>query len=145
MNRSAGDERCRDPVAARVPVAVVDQRGRADQAGVRAELGHREVDPDEDFTTPRTRRAARWLRDHFDAPLEGLPRDDPELSTLVGELVVRAAGPPPDAAALDAELLRLQIARLDRRIAAGGPVSELAAERAQLKSRLDLAVARAMA
>ena len=63
----------------------------------------------------------------------------------MGELVVRAAGPPPDAAALDAELLRLQIARLDRRIAAGGPVSELAAERAQLKSRLDLAVARAMA
>ena len=133
--------------------AHADRRARVERAFLglclalpdRGRAALAEVDPDEDFTTPRTRRAAQWLREHFDAPLEGLPRDDPELSALVGELVVRAAGPPPDAAALDAELLRLQIARLDRRIAAGGPVSELAAERAQLKSRLDLAVARAMA
>jgi DNA primase len=105
-----------------------------------------EVDPDEDFTTPRTRRAALWLRDNLDAPLEGLPREDEELTQLVGELVVRASGPAPEAAALEAEHLRLQIARLDRRIAAAsGPVADLAGERAQLKLRLDQAVDRAMA
>ena len=75
-----------------------------------------------------------------------LPRDDEELSTLMGQLVMLAARRTPSAAALDAELLRLQIARLDRRISSGdGPVSELAAHRATLKARLDLAVDRAMA
>ena len=104
-----------------------------------------EVD-EEDFGAPRTRRALLWLRDHVDAPLEGLPRDDEELTTLIGQLVMTAARRQPSVAALDAELLRLQITRLDRRIAAGeGPVSELAAHRAALKSRLDVAVDRAMA
>jgi DNA primase len=101
---------------------------------------------DEDFTAERTRRAATWLRDHLDAPLEGLPREDEELSSLVGQLVMRAPRRSPSPAALEAELLRLQIARLDRRItAADGPVSELASRRSELKSRLDLAVDRAMA
>ena len=104
-----------------------------------------EVD-EEHFSADRTRRALRWLRDHLDAPLESLPRDDEELSTLMGQLVMLAARRTPSAAALDAELLRLQIARLDRRISSGdGPVSELAAHRATLKARLDLAVDRAMA
>jgi DNA primase len=101
---------------------------------------------DGDFTAERTRRAAAWLRDHLDAPLEGLPREDEELSSLVGQLVMRSSRRSPSAAALEAELLRLKIARLDRRIAAAdGPVSELASRRSELKSRLDLAVDRAMA
>jgi DNA primase len=101
---------------------------------------------EEHFSAERTRRALRWLRDHVDAPLEGLPREDEELTTLIGQLVMLAARREPSVAALDADLLRLQIARLDRRIQSGeGPVAELAAERATLKSRLDLAVDRAMA
>ena len=104
-----------------------------------------EADP-EDFTAERTRRAMLWLRDHLDAPLEGLPRQDDELSTLIGQLVMRAARRTPSVAALEAEQLRLQIGRLDRRIAAGdGPISDLAAQRSELKKRLDLAVDRAMA
>jgi hypothetical protein len=78
--------------------------------------------------------------------LEGLPREDEELTTLIGQLVMRAARRNPSPAALDADLLRLQIARIDRRIHGGeGSVAELAARRATLKSRLDLAVDRAMA
>src|SRR3954454_20232206 len=104
-----------------------------------------EVDEDH-FTAERTRRALRWLREHLDAPLEGIPAEDEELSSLIGQLVMRASRRTPSLAALDAELLRLQIARLDRRIAAAdGPISELAAQKAALKSRLDLAVDRAMA
>jgi DNA primase len=97
------------------------ERGRA----ALAEVG------DEDFTAERTRRAAGWLREHLDAPLEGLPRDDEELSSLVGQLVMRSSRRTPSPAALEAELLRLQIGRIDRRIAAAdGPVSELATRRA---------------
>jgi hypothetical protein len=78
--------------------------------------------------------------------MESLPRDDEELASLVGQLVMRSSRRSPSPAALEAELLRLQIARLDRRIqAADGPVSELASRRAELKGRLDLAVDRAMA
>src|SRR3954453_7263452 len=101
---------------------------------------------EEHFGAERTRRALRGLREHVDAPLEVLPRDDEELTTLIGQLVMRAARRDPSAAALDADLLRLQIANLDRRIHAGdGSVAELAGQRAALKSRLDLAVDRAMA
>jgi DNA primase len=112
------------------------ERGRAALAEVE----------EEDFTAHRTRRALGWLRDHLDAPLEGLPREDEELSTLIGQLVMRAPRRSPSAPALDAELLRLQIGRLDRRIAAGdGQVAELASRRSELKSLLDQAVDRAMA
>src|SRR5436190_2146914 len=101
---------------------------------------------EQDFTAERTRRALRWLREHLDAPLEGIASDDEELSSLIGQLVMRAPRRTPSVAALDAELLRLQIARLDRRIRDGdGPISELAAQKSVLKSRLDLAVDRAMA
>src|SRR5947199_327733 len=95
--------RCRRGAGPPGPRAHADRRARVERAFLglclalpdRGRAALAEVDPDEDFTTPRTRRAAQWLREHFDAPLEGLPRDDPELSALVGELVVRAAGPPP--------------------------------------------------
>jgi DNA primase len=103
-----------------------------------------EVD-DDDFTAPRTRRAAMWLREHLEAPLEGLPRDDEELTALVGQLVMRAPRRSPSPAALEAEMLSVKIARLDRRIEArDGSVPELAALRNELKVRRNMAAERAM-
>ena len=101
---------------------------------------------EQDFTTERTRAALRWLREHLDAPLEGIPSDDEALASLMGQLAMRAGPREASVPKLEAELLRLQIARIDRRIRAGdGSISELAAQKAELKSRLDLAVDRAMA
>ena len=41
-----------------------------------------EADLEQQFSSDLARRAAAHLRAHLDAPLEGLPDDDPELATL---------------------------------------------------------------
>jgi hypothetical protein len=104
------------------------------------------LDPAEDFTDPPTRRAAAWLSEHFDAPLDDLPAGDEELAGLVNDLFHRAKLVRPEPASLEASALRLEIARVERRIAAGdGHVADLASQRVQLKERLDLAIDKAMA
>ena len=107
-----------------------------------------ELDLDEDFTSDLTRRAAAWVRDRDDdaAP----PRDDAELTALLAELAVTAAGSPPSPAALEADAIQLDLLRLERRIAAAraqaaGTVAPLVAEREQLRRRYDAALDRAMA
>ena len=74
---------------------------------------------------------------------------DPELGGLIAELVNRASHHSADAAGLDAELLKLRIVRLDRRIAGlraagGGDIATPAGERDALKRQLDRAVERIM-
>lgn len=101
-----------------------------------------QVDLDEHFSSDLTRRAAAHLRDHLDAPLEGLPEDDPQLATLVSELDSRAAR----ASGVSAENLQhawlsLELARLERaidvaRLAQSGDVSTLSREREQVRTRL---------
>jgi hypothetical protein len=94
------------------------------------------------------RRAAAHLRAHLDAPTEGLPEHDPELSGLVAELAVRATGLTASPVAFEIERLQLALARLDRDITAarrsGDEVAELATRRAQTQSQIDLALDRAM-
>jgi DNA primase len=94
-----------------------------------------EVD-EQHFTAERTRRALSWLRDHLEAPQHGLPRDDEELSALIAQLVLGASQRKPSTAALETELLGLQIARIDRRLKArDGSASELARQKADLQRR----------
>ena len=98
------------------------------------------VDTDVLFTTELGRRAAAHLREHFDAPAVGVPTEDP-LSGLVAELVLRArALDQPDPADLDRNQRMLDLARLDRQIAAARaaatPVSDLAAERQAVLTEL---------
>jgi DNA primase len=80
------------------------------------------------------RRAAQHLRGHTESPSAGLPADDPELSSLIAELVVRAGDLDATPAKLELEALQLDLNRLDRHIAAariggGEGVRDLAAER----------------
>jgi DNA primase len=113
------------------------------QAG-RAQLT--EIDPDEHFTDPAARRAAAWLRDHFDAPLEGLPPEDDELTALVPRLVARAGAQAVKPAHLEVERIQLEQALLARRMAAArdGARAELAHRRIELQSRLDAAMEQAL-
>jgi hypothetical protein len=105
-----------------------------------------EADLQRQFSSDLARRAAAHLRTRADAPLEGLPDDDPELSSYVSELDARAArGGSARPGNLEHALLSLELARLERAIelarasagAEGVPsVSALSAERERVRTRL---------
>jgi len=105
-----------------------------------------EADLDEQFSSDLARRAAAQLRAHADAPLEGLPDDDPELATFLSDLDARAArGGSARPGNLEHAWLSLELARLDRAIdlarasgIADGSVSRLSTEREQVRTRLRL-------
>jgi DNA primase len=101
------------------------------------------------FTAGLTQRAAAHLRDHLDAPGAALPAEDEELAAFIAELTVRAREQPATSAALEAEMLKLELAHLERQIAlsrasGAGDVAALAARRTELKLAVDQAIARAM-
>ena len=109
-----------------------------------------EAEPEQHFSSDLARRAAAHLLAHADAPLEGLPADDAELSSYVSELDARAArgGGSVRPGNLEHAWLTLELARLERaielaRVAAGaaeggdaGSISRLSAEREQVRTRL---------
>jgi DNA primase len=110
-----------------------------------------EADLEQLFSSDLARRAATHLLSHADAPLEGLPDEDPELSSYVSELDARAArGGSARPGNLEHAWLSLELARLERaielaRAAAGtaqgggaGSISRLSAEREQVRTRLRL-------
>jgi hypothetical protein len=93
------------------------------------------------LASPLTRRAAEHLRDHADSPAAALAPEDPDLGRLVAEIVLRARElDSPEPAALERAALHLDLARLDRDIAAArldaSPVSDLAAERQRVLGEL---------
>jgi DNA primase len=94
-----------------------------------------ELDPEQRFTAPTTRRAAAYLRGRLRSPAGDLPAGDEDLARLVAELVIRAGQLDATPATLELEGLQLDLHRLDRRIAAartgegGEGMHELAVER----------------
>ncbi|MDX6667401.1 MAG: primase, partial [Solirubrobacteraceae bacterium] len=105
----------------------------------------RRVDLDQHFTSALTRRAAAHLREHLDAPLDGVPADDGELSALIAELAVRASREPAEPATLEVEALQLEKEGLEREIAVARAegrveVGELARERGKVRDRLEAAI-----
>jgi DNA primase len=143
------------PVRASAAEGVLDRRAEVERTFLSLclalpEQGRealRRVDLDAHFSSPALRRAAGHLRDHLSEPLGGA-EDDPELSSLLAELTLRAAREPVEAETLQVQQLQLEMARLEREIAsarAGSSldVSQLAAERERVKRDLDSAVDRA--
>jgi DNA primase len=94
-----------------------------------------ELDPEERFTAPATRRAAAYLRGRLRSPAGDLPAGDEDLARLIAELVIRAGQLDATPATLELESLQLDLHRLDRRIAAArtgegaAQVHDLATER----------------
>jgi DNA primase len=98
------------------------------------------IDPDVLFATDLGRRAAAHLRENFATPMAGVATED-ALSGLVAEVLLRArALEEPDPADLDRAQRMLDLARLDRQIAAARaaetPVGDLAAERQEVLTEL---------
>jgi DNA primase len=95
-----------------------------------------EADLDAQFTSPLTRRAAELLRGRLETP-SAVIAEDPELATLMAELVIRAGQLDATPATLDLEALQLDLHRLDREITAartadGSLVHSLAEERQRI-------------
>ena len=109
-----------------------------------------ELDLAESFTSALMRRAAEHLRGRLADPQAELPGDDPELSSLVAQLVVEAGRESARADMLEVQRLQLELARMDRQIQRtraqqGGEVSELARRRSDVKRDFERAYARVLA
>ena len=114
------------------------------------------LDVDRHFSSGLLRRAARRLREgDLQDPLcdpSGRLGDldqDPELKALMAELVVEAGAERTKPALLEVQRMQLELAYLDRQIQrargqGGGEVSELARERARIKSEFDHAQAQVL-
>ena len=108
------------------------------------------LDPVEHFTSERLRRAAAHLRGgRLPEPMAGIDEQDPELTSVLAELVVQAGREFPVPAMLEVQRMQLELARLDRRIRGAsaqgsGEVSELAHRRAEVKRAFDQAYERAL-
>jgi DNA primase len=96
----------------------------------------------EEHLSPSGVPALRWLREHLDAPLEGLPRDDEELSSLITELVMRAQSEPASEGAMQLNFDLLEQQRLEDGISAAQRAGDyesstrLSHERAALTDRI---------
>jgi DNA primase len=96
----------------------------------------------EDHLSPSGRPALGWLREHLDDPMAGLPRDDPALTSLITELVMRAESEPASEGAMQLNFDLLEQQRLEDGIAAAQEAGDyevstrLSGERAQLTDRI---------
>jgi DNA primase len=111
------------------------------------------LDPQEHFSSERLQRAAAHLREgRLEEPMAGIDEQDPELTSVLAELVVQAGREFPVPAMLEVQRMQLELARLDRRIRgasagardAGESVSELAQRRAEVKRDFERAYERAL-
>jgi DNA primase len=109
----------------------------------------RALDTEQAFTNPLMRRAAAHLREHLDAPAQGVPPDDGELAALMAQIAVRAAQRRGSTAALEGARLNLEILALGRdKIAAraeGRPVAPLIARERGLVDERNRVIEQAMA
>ena len=99
------------------------------------------------LSTPLNQRALVHLQAHLEAPAAGTD-DDPELGAFMAEIVNRATETH-SRTILEAEMLKLEKARLDRRIvdiraAGAGDIAALAAERSKVQAALNRLVEQAM-
>ena len=83
------------------------------------EEGRRFIDRlTEEHLSPSGRPALAWLREHLEDPMAGLPRDDPALTSLITELVMRAESEPASEGAMQLNFDLLEQQRLEDGIAA---------------------------
>jgi DNA primase len=93
------------------------------------------------FSDPMNRAVARHLVEHWERPVEALTEDaDDRLRSLVTRLVMKAGEEDLTPAVLQQQLARVELAHINRQIAAarsaGEPVAELVAKRRAADERL---------
>ncbi|MEA2410407.1 MAG: primase [Thermoleophilaceae bacterium] len=105
-----------------------------------AELGHEYVERlDEDhFSSGALRRVRDHLARHWDNPLAALPDDDPMLSALIKDVVMRADDTHVSEDVLRLDFLQLELRRVDRRLRHAEQESDFEAQRALAPERQGL-------
>jgi hypothetical protein len=106
-------------------------------------VGRRFIDQLEDeHLSPTGQPALRWMREHLEDPMAGLPRDDSALISLVSELVMRAETEPASEQAMQLNFDLLEQQRLEDGISAAQKAGDyevstrLSQERAALTDRI---------
>src|SRR3954452_3709109 len=92
----------------------------------------------ENHLSPTGRPALRWLRDHLDEPTAGLPRDDPVLTSLSTELVMRAETEPATEPAMQLNFDLLEQQRLEDGIARAQEAGDYEASTRLSRDRAEL-------
>jgi DNA primase len=112
---------------------------------VSSELGHEYVDrlSDDHFSSGPLRRVRDHLARHWPDPLAALPEDDPMLSALIKDVVMRADETHVSEDVLRLDFLQLELRRVDRRLRHAEQDGDfetqraLAPERQGLKAQID--------
>jgi DNA primase len=97
---------------------------------------------DDEHLSPTGQPALRWLREHLDDPMTGLPREDAALTSLITELVMRAQSEPATEPAMQLNFDLLEQQRLEDGISAAQKAGDyevstrLSRERAALTDRI---------
>jgi DNA primase len=95
----------------------------------------------EHLSSPVMSRARDWLAGHLDNPLQGLPRDDADLVSVMADLNVRSEREPGSHEAMELNFLQLEQAAIEGQIdvaerRGGDPPVELQRRRAELAERI---------
>jgi DNA primase len=95
----------------------------------------------EHLSSPVMARARDWLAAHLEQPLQGLPRDDEELVSVMADLNVRSEREPGGREAMELNFLQLEQVAIEGQIdvaqrKGGDPPVELQRRRAELAERI---------
>jgi DNA primase len=138
-----GNGRTPRPVAATLTPRETRERALFAMCIADPENGRRFIDQlSDEHLSPTGQPALRWLRDHLDDPMSGLPRDDAALTSLISELVMRSGTEPASEQAMQLNFDLLEQQRLEDGISAAQQAgdydvsSRLSQERAALTDRI---------
>jgi len=96
---------------------------------------------DEHLSSPVTARARDWIAGHIEAPVEGLPREDHELVSLVTKLVAMSDREPATPESMELNYLALEQRALEDQLAAaresgGEALVDLQRRRAEVTEKI---------
>ncbi|HKH42435.1 MAG TPA: DNA primase [Solirubrobacterales bacterium] len=138
-----GNGRGPRPVAATLTPRETRERALLAMCIAEPAVGRRFIEQlDDQHLSSTGQPALRWLREHLDKPMTGLPRDDARLTSLITELVMRAESEPASEAAMQLNFDLLEQQRLEDGISAAQKAGDyevstrLSHERAALTDRI---------
>jgi hypothetical protein len=107
---------------------------------VSSELGREYVErlSDDHFSSAPLRRVRDHLAGHWDDPLGALPEEDPMLSALIKDVVMRADETHVSEDVLRLDFLQLELRRVDRRLRHAEQDGDFEAQRALAPERQGL-------
>src|SRR3954447_5323301 len=142
-SRSNGGGAAPRPVAASLTPRETRERALLAMCLVDPSAGRKFIEQlTDEHLSPTGQPALRWLRQHLDDPMAGLPRDDAALTSLITELVMRAESEPASEPAMQLNFDLLEQQRLEDGISAAQKAGDyevstrLSGERAALTDRI---------